>query len=98
MSYIGFTPRIRHAEYFFNKAPHCRQCQGIERESGGAKAPMCMTAKGCWVGDIAPDRRLNAKYEAFVRMESLDTFGGGYAEMQQRYLRESGLIDETPET
>lgn len=60
------------------------------------KKPACMTGK-CPIGDIAPDERLNDLVDAFIRIEMLDT-SPAWADMQRQLLRESGLIDEHPDT
>ena len=56
-----------------------------------------MLPRGCHLGDVAPDWKLTALCEAFLQGEMLsDT--PGYAPMQQKLLRESGLEAETVET
>ena len=51
----------------------------------------------CGIVDVAGDVKLNDQVTAFLYGEMLDV-SPGYAEVQRKLLRDSGLSDETPET
>lgn len=58
---------------------------------------LCMTKRGCHIGDIAPSHHLNELADAFLLIESL-SFSSGYGAYQDKIMRDSGLINETVET
>lgn len=60
--------------------------------------PLCMTKQKCPIEDIqaAPDsKELNKLVDSFFLIESLAS-SQGYSGVQERLMRESGLIDIDP--
>lgn len=60
------------------------------------KKPACL-ANACEIVDIAGNRRLNRLVDAFLMIEMLD-MSSGYAALQDKMLKESGLLDEATDT
>jgi hypothetical protein len=75
----------------------CPNCHHHYAQTRGRMKPLCMRPQGCPYGDVAPDWALTRKAEAFVQAELLNDTPG-YAALQQRLLKESGLEDEGVET
>ena len=59
--------------------------------------PLCLTRKGCPYADVAPDRKLGERVNAFLQAEML-MFGGGYGKLTERLIAESGLDEESAAT
>jgi hypothetical protein len=60
------------------------------------KKPACL-ANSCEIVDIAGNRRLNRLVDAFLTIEMLD-MSSGYSALQDKMLKESGLLEESSET
>jgi hypothetical protein len=61
------------------------------------KKPQCMAPVGCPIIDVAPDRKLNRKVDAFLLAETLEQ-SPAYSRMQAQLLEGSGLMEEHAET
>lgn len=60
------------------------------------KKPACL-ANACDIVDIAGNKRLNRLVDAFLMIEMLD-MSSGYSALQEKMLKESGLLEESTET
>ena len=78
----------------FEPGLNCANCHVLYINN--KKKPACLSNL-CPIVDIAGNRRLNNLVDAFIQVEVL-SMTSGYAGLQERLLKESGLMDESPET
>lgn len=60
------------------------------------RIPLCMRPEGCEGIDVLPDLKLNRLVTSFIQLEGLAD-SPAYAAMADRILRESGLIELSPD-